>query len=506
MSSDVRDRAAEPAAPSAAVGRRDVAVALKNTVKLGASLLVTWTVALIVRFQLPRHLGPEVFGQLNFCDAFAGAFFVFIGLGVDTYIQKEIPVRPQHATEFFGGVLLVRALVSLPLFAILALTLAATGRRSELLNVALVFGLTHFALALNNSFSAMLQSSTKVGALAIVNVVSKLVWGAGLALAIWADAPLSILAGTFLLAELFRTALLLPALRSTIQLRLELHFGAAKRALIASLPFYGTMVAINLGHRLDVSMLEFMASHIEVGWYSAAANFGTLAMLLSPLVSWVLMPLFARARHRSLDEFFAILRRALEAILVTAIPVTLLMALGAEFWVDLAFGESFAPSAGALRLMAPMFVATYLAMLCSNALVLLDRSWILTSVSVAGLFVGPTLILIMVPLLRDLGPGGAGMGAALGLVGTESFVAGLLLYFVGRRAFDRRSLSALAKSIGLCGAVTCLHFLLEPLGAVRLSVDALVYLAGALATGAIQPSAVREVARLLFARHASSAA
>ena len=500
MSSPINEQAAP--SDASATRRGDVAIALKNTVKLGASLLITWTVALVVRFQLPRHLGPETFGQLNFCDAFAGAFFVFIGLGVDTYIQKEIPVRPKHATEFFGGILLARALLSVPLLAMLAFTLAATGHPAELQIVAIVFGLNHFVYALNNSFSTMLQSSTKVGALAIVNVASKVMWGVGLVAAIWMDAKLVVLAATFLISELVRTALLLPALRSTIGLKLELHFDTAKRALIASLPFYGTMVAINLGHRLDVSMLEFMASHIEVGWYSAAANFATLAMLLSPLVSWVLMPLLARARHRSLEEFFAILRRALEAILVTAIPVTLMMALGADFWVHLAFGESFAPSAPTLQLMAPMFVATYLAMLCSNALILLGRPWLLTIVSVVGLCVGPMLILAMVPLLSGYGPGGAGMGAALGLVGTESFIAGLLLYFVGKSAFDRRSVSAISKSVLLCVAVSFLHVALAGLGAWRLLIDILVYTAGALATGAVEPSAVREVARMLFQRKA----
>ena len=94
------------------------------------------------------------------------------------------------------------------------------------------------------------------------------------------------------------------------------------------------------------------------------------------------------------------------------------------------------------------------------------------------------------------------MGAALGLVGTESFIAGLLLYFVGKSAFDRRSVSAISKSVLLCVAVSFLHVALAGLGAWRLLIDILVYTAGALATGAVEPSAVREVARMLFQRKA----
>src|SRR4051794_20126287 len=87
-------------------GASDAATALRNAIKLGGSLLATWTVALAVRFQLPRHLGPVRFGDFNFCDSFTAAFFIFLSLGIETYIQKEVSVRPKHASEFFGGVLL----------------------------------------------------------------------------------------------------------------------------------------------------------------------------------------------------------------------------------------------------------------------------------------------------------------------------------------------------------------------------------------------------------------
>ncbi len=41
----------------------DTRTALVNAMKLSASLGVTWTIGLLVRFWLPRHLGPEQFGD-----------------------------------------------------------------------------------------------------------------------------------------------------------------------------------------------------------------------------------------------------------------------------------------------------------------------------------------------------------------------------------------------------------------------------------------------------------
>jgi O-antigen/teichoic acid export membrane protein len=187
---DSAPRAVEPVYVQPGPQSTDVATAARNALKLAGSLLATWTVALAVRFQLPRHLGPVQFGNFNFCDSFSAAFFVFLGLGVETYIQKEIPVRPKHASDFFGGVLLVRAGLSLLVLATMATVLAMTGRPSELQLTVLIFGLTQAVMGFNLSLASMLQASTQVGPLAAMNVVSKLLWGTGVAIGIWLDVPL----------------------------------------------------------------------------------------------------------------------------------------------------------------------------------------------------------------------------------------------------------------------------------------------------------------------------
>jgi O-antigen/teichoic acid export membrane protein len=491
---------ASPAHPTGS-STSDVVTALRNALKLGGSLLASWTVALAVRFQLPRHLGPVKFGDFSFCDSFTGAFFVFLTLGIETYIQKEAAVRPKHVSEFFGGVLLLRGVLSLAVFIIMAAVLHLTGHSPELQGVVIVLGLTQVVQGVNGSLSVMLQASTKVGALAAINVVAKLLWGGGVVLGIWLNAPLVVLALPYLASELSRLTVLVMAVRQAIDLKLELNLGVLKKVLIASFPFYVNSIAVVLGSRLDVSMLEFIArdAPAEVGWYSAANNFAGLAMLLSPLITWVLMPLFARAKHRSEDEFFAMLRRAIEGLLLGVIPVTLLIGLGADFWVKIAFGNKFQEATICLRFLAPIFVATYLAMLLSLALVLLERGWRLTMVSLIGLAIQPTLILICAPLLRPFGPGWVGAGAAVGVTGTELIISAMMFYNIGRRAFDRRSVIAIAKAIGVAIGVILAHRALLFLGYFRLLIDMALYAALALAVGAVRWSEAIAFGRMALA-------
>src|SRR5262245_29540407 len=89
----------------------DFALGAKNGVQLGASLLVTWSVAVIVRLQVPAHLGPVQQGYFSAAESFAGVFFILLGLGIDTHIMRVVSVRPQHASEIVGGVFVLRGLL-----------------------------------------------------------------------------------------------------------------------------------------------------------------------------------------------------------------------------------------------------------------------------------------------------------------------------------------------------------------------------------------------------------
>ena len=173
-------------------GVREAQLAIWNTLKLASSLTLTWGVALGVRALLPRYLGPARYGAYSFAEAVAMSFFVFCSLGVETYVQKEIPVRPEHASEFFGGILAVRLALSGLLLAIMCLGLVLTGRSQEVVLAAAIFGVGQIFFVHNATFVSMLNARGTVDGMSVVNVIAKVSWGAcifsvvALKLSLWA--------------------------------------------------------------------------------------------------------------------------------------------------------------------------------------------------------------------------------------------------------------------------------------------------------------------------------
>ncbi len=129
--------------------------------------------------------------------------------------------------------------------------------------------------------------------------------------------------------------------------------------IVKAAPFYVSTISTTIYNKIDMTILAVKASDREVGWYGSATSLAGLTLLLTPLISWVMMPLFARAAAVSEEELCSMVRRALELILALTIPVALMMALGSHLWVTVLFGSAFAPASKALAILAPVFVAMY---------------------------------------------------------------------------------------------------------------------------------------------------
>jgi O-antigen/teichoic acid export membrane protein len=457
--------------------KSDVLHSVKNAATLATSLVLTWAVALGVRILLPRYFGPAAFGVFQFADAFTATLFILTSLGLETYVRKEVATRPDHASSFFGGILVVRLALSILLLAVAVLALAAGGKAPGVLKLVIVLGIAQILMTLNGTYAALLHAAAVVGGLSVLNVATKVAWGIGVILVFFFHGGLQAVGVALLLSELVRTIGLARLARRELHLRISLDVRATTGVIVAALPFFLAQIAQTVYAKIDISIMSFITNDTEVGWYGAASNLAGLSMLLSPLIGWVLLPLTSRALARSQDELTLVTRRAMELILITAIPITLFLALGADVIVDIVFGAPFAPAARSLRVLAPMFVLTYAAIVSASILVRLERGWAVTFISISGMVVTPLLDLLLIPrFVAAFGRGGGGIGAATALMITEIYTTVILTWLLGDRAFDRRSVVVLYKTLAICGVVVLLNYVLSPLRGWRLLVDGAVYI------------------------------
>jgi O-antigen/teichoic acid export membrane protein len=484
------------------VRRHETAVALRNGLKMGASLLVTWSVALIVKLQVPAHLGPVRQGHFGFAESFATMFFTILGLGVDTYIVKEVAVRPKHASDVVGGVFALRVAISLVLFPVMGGVLWVTGRSREILLTAMVFGLINLLTTLNGTLGIVLNTTARVGAAAASNIAGKVVWGAGLLVGLHYDAPLVVLALPGLVGESLRVAVMVPANRREADLRYRIDVRAVRTALLESVPYFVNSLALGILSSLGMSVLEFVrVDEREVGWFAGAQNVAYLCLLLTPLLGWVVMPLLSRAFARSEEEGITVLRRVVVGLLVVIVPVTVLLSAGSDVFIHLAFGDKYAPAHTGLSILSLVFVMTYVDTVLAMSLIVLRRGWRVTIISVGAVLITALLMFVFVPLgRRMIGEGGECAGAAAAVITSEACVLIAMLTSFREFPLDASTVRAMAKTIGLGLAILVGDRYLRGLGAARLVVDALLYVGVALAIRVVRIRDIGAAIHLLRAK------
>ena len=468
--------------------KREIRLAIGNAVKLGSSLIATWGIALVARLYIPRFLGPDRFGMLNFAEAFTATAFVMMSFGVDTYVRKEISVRPEHANDFVGGFISLRLLLLVVVYAGMEVALRATHCNAQVRQLVYIYGATQFFMVGNATSAGLLQAVGQVNEMSVLSVATKLAWGGFTFVAIAMNLGLWAFALTLTLTEGGKSLILFRLARKHLKFKLRVYPRATGAVIWAALPFFVSSLATTVYDKIGVNLLSFLTNTREVGWFGAASGLSGMTLLLTPLVSWILIPLFARSAAEAHDELFAMVRRSLEIILSLAIPVSLMMLLGADLWIRVLFGRAFTPAAASLRILAVGTVLMYVSIVAAYALAVLSYTWRMSLVFVGGMIVSPTCNFLFIRWMSNAdSPGAGGSACALATLVTEVAIVTSLLTLLGKRCFDRRLVSATFKSLAIAAAIVGLDsWLFKSLGLFRLVIDAALYAAAVMMTGAIR--------------------
>jgi O-antigen/teichoic acid export membrane protein len=333
------------------------------------------------------------------------------------------------------------------------------------------------------------------------------------------DLSIMWLAVAFGVSETFKAVASTWLARTHASITMRVDLKGSFTAMRSSVPFWLNNIALAGTGRADVAVLGTLAASIlgshsqadrEVGWYTVVLGIGSMLMVVTPVMGWVLVPLLSRALQRGQQEGAEIIRRAIEVCVVVSAPLSLGAFVAADELIAI-YKPEYAPSGLVLKIMAGTYLLTYLNIVAASCLVALGRGWTVTLTSIATLAMTPAIDFLLVPVaLERYGPGGGAAACALAIVVAEVLTTGIMLRRLGNLGYDKRLLTVVGLTLLSAGGVLAFDFALKHQTSLhpwlRIAADAIAYLLLALATRSVRLGDALAFVRLAKAQRAARGA
>ncbi|MEI7436651.1 MAG: flippase [bacterium] len=471
---------------------------IQNTFVQGVSQLITWGLSWVLLIVLPRKLGDADFGKLFFAMSYGTIFSVFINLGVNLWLTREVAaLRSETADLANAGRQRLRALLGNVLAMKIALALGIYALQSALIfllpydaatrTAVLIVGAATCLGALTLTLSGAFQGLEMMTIPNVGLVVEKVVVTVGCVALLERGFGLIPVCWVHLAASAFDLLIVYVLLRRRIPFEWNFDAAQMRRIFLGGLPFLVWVVFGEIYVRIDVVMLSMMTSAAVVGWYGAAFRLYGSILFLPNLVCTTVFPALSRMGAAGQDDqvFGRAVSRIFRLMLFAAAPVAIGTVVVAEPIVHYLYGGKFGPVGPDLQIFGICMLLVSVDVVLGSVLIARGREKAWACMAVAGAVFNPLMNLWMIPLAQRL-YGNGGIGAAIATALTEALMMCGALWLIPRGLLERSLLAATLRAVGAAVAMgLVLHFLPVHNPLLLIAVGAPVYGALALALGVL---------------------
>ena len=425
-----------------------------NIASLATSQAITWTLALLWTFIVPRLVGPEQMGLLIIGQSLSVVVAVVLSLIPRDFLVREMVADRSSARRLVSTALIARAAVVPVIF----LAAALYGRVADLDGHAMqvmyfMAGATACAILMDPAL-ATFQSAERMQYIAYTDVGNKsLNTLGGVVLALAGYGVVAIAGFGFLVAIVALSAALWWAHRI-------IGLGARPAPMVATVrragPYWFVAVFFVVYLWADGFLLGVLVPPEVVVWYGAATRLFTTMVFGAAIIATASLPRMVTAHGEGRPQFYAAVRKPFEWAVLLGLPLGVGLAVTAGKVVPLLYGSEYSQSVVPLVLLSLGLPLMYLNTIVGQSLIASGRptriGWLLAAATVFNI----CLNLVLIPMTQEHWGNGA-IGAGVSLLLTELVQAVMGLALVGRgllvsSTVRRVRLTALA-SVVMAGAV-----------------------------------------------------
>lgn len=461
---------------------------LRNILILASSQVTTWALSAGYLVLLGRYLGPSGLGEFTFASAIGSLLVLVIELGMNALVRRSVAREPERMGTVVSAAVVTRLGLSFLVPGALVAYAFVTHLSRGLTFVAFVVVTGAIVGSFTTLFQAAWQGREKMGFMAASSIIQN-VFVLGLAAVVMA------LRGGVLGIAASSTIAMLGVLawnvwwaRRFVRLTWRVGREAVRDMVVGSLSFWANGLFLTFYSYIDSIILASMAGNRAVGFYSPPSRIYGVALFAPTILGYATTPLLSRLGVHRGSSFEQAGRKTLSLLIVSAVPLTIGIILGAAPIISVLFGPAYGPAVPVLVALSICIPLTYLNIGFYQLLAASDRQALWSPIMAAGCIVNPLSNVILIRLAQQHWHDAA-IGAALSLALTEGIMAiygaVLLRRVIACSAIGRAVLGSLAAGAAQAALLRLIGTHSITLAIVAEALGAVLYIVLAFACGAL---------------------
>ena len=385
----------------------------KKSLKINALFSVIKTIMSLI-FPLitfpyaSRILLPEGIGKVNFANSIISYFGIIASLGISTYGIREaskIKNDKQQLSKFVIELFIINLISTIVSYAILYACIICIPKLQEYRLLLFICSLSIFFTTLGLEW--LYNTFEEYGYITIRSFVFQIISIILLFLLVKTTNDYTKYACIIVISSVGSNICNFINARKFIDIR-NIRKIEIKKHIKPILIFFGSTLAISVFTILDTSMLGFLSTETEVGYYTAATK---LIRMIRDLFPAIFTVLFARLSSYANDvkeanNYTDIINNTINFIICFSIPIIVGLLLLGKNIIEILSGISYIKALPTMYIMTPVILFSSLAgFLGGNILLSKGKEKIYLLCVIIGAFINFLLNFLLIPKKGALGAG-----------------------------------------------------------------------------------------------------
>jgi len=308
-------------------------------------LLTLFTTVLIA-----RQLGPIRYGNFSFIISIYVIFNALSFLGLENVVIKELVTNKTEKKQIIGSSLFIKFILSLFIFLILICYTLIFFDEQIILPSIIVF----ISIIINSldiiDFS--FQSERKFNKLAVIKLLSFLIYSIFCFLAVKLDLNLFYFSLIFLLEHviraLFLTVVCLKAQECLSSIKINIRI--IRHLIIKSWPLFLSTITVIIYMKVDILMIKSLSEPEVLGHYSASARLSEIFYNIPVIVATILFPKLISQYKQDSKSLEKEISKIYAFITPLMVLISLIIMIFSFHLINVLFGQGYEKSTDILKI------------------------------------------------------------------------------------------------------------------------------------------------------------